>query len=244
MDSVELDRFGPRGDRRWMLVDPVGRFVSQREMAALTKLSAEPMTEGLRLALDQEVLEVAVPVDEKPVSVEIWEDRVPARDAGDEAAAWLQQVLGEPLRLVYMGDECRRQVDRQYASQGETVSFADGFPLLLVSASALDELNSRLSQPVGLDRFRPNLVVQGCEPHAEDSWRRIRIGQVEFHVAKPCARCAVPALDQQTGDKHPEILRVLAGYRRGADRQVYFGQNLLYTPGGQLAVGDTVEVLD
>jgi len=244
VDAMELDRFGPRGDRRWMLVNESGRFVSQREMAAMTGLSAEPLADGLRLAVGQQSIEVATPGDDETLLVDIWDDQVPARDAGPAVADWLEQVFERPLRLVYMGEECRRLVDGRYASDGETVSFADGFPLLLVSASALDELNSRLTQPVGLDRFRPNLVVEGCEPHAEDGWRRIRIGDVEFDVAKPCARCAVPALDQRTGEKHPELLRALAGYRRREDRQVYFGQNLLYQGGGSLRVGDQVEVLD
>lgn len=244
VDSAELDRFGPRGDRRWMLVDQAGRFVSQREVAAMTSLSAEPLAAGLRLAAGGDAIEVALPSDDKLLFVDIWEDRVPARDAGAEVADWLETLFGRPLRLVYMGDECQRLVDGRYANQGETVSFADGFPLLLISASALDELNSRLSQRVSLDRFRPNLIVEGCEPHAEDGWRRIRIGDIEFDVAKPCARCAVPSLDQRSGEKHPEILRALASYRRGEDRQVYFGQNLLYESGGLLTVGDNVEVLD
>lgn len=143
-----------------------------------------------------------------------------------------------------MGEECQRRVDTEYAHRGETVSFADGFPLLLVSAASLETLNSRLTQPVALDRFRPNLVVAGCGAHAEDEWRRIRIGSVEFDLAKPCSRCAVPSLDQMTGEKHPEILRALASYRHGADRQVYFGQNLVYASGGEIAVGDAVEVLE
>lgn len=244
VDSMQLDRFGPRGDRRWMLVDDSGRFVSQRETAAMARLSALPTAEGLQLAFESDSIDIPTPPDEKTLFVTIWDDKVPARDAGSAAADWLSAVFERPLRLVYMGEECQRHVDGRYASAGETVSFADGFPLLLVSASALDELNSRLTQPVELDRFRPNLVVEGCEPHAEDGWRRIRIGSVEFDVAKPCARCAVPSLDQRSGEKHPEILRALAGYRRWEDRQVYFGQNLLYEPGGEIRVGDTVEVLE
>jgi uncharacterized protein YcbX len=244
VDAMELDRFGPRGDRRWMLVNESGRFVSQREMGAMTGLSAEPLADGLRLAMGEQSIEVAIPAGDKPLLVDIWDDQVPARDAGPAVAGWLEQVFERPLRLVYMGEDCHRLVDERYARDGETVSFADGFPLLLVSASALEELNSRLTQPVGLDRFRPNLVVEGCKAHAEDGWRRIRIGDVEFEVAKPCARCAVPALDQRTGEKHPELLRALAGYRRREDRQVYFGQNLLYRGGGSLRVGDQVEVLD
>ncbi len=244
LDSVELDRFGPRGDRRWMLVDESGRFVSQRESAEMTQLGVAPLAGGLRLSLGAEQIDVATPESMPLLDVDIWDDRVTARDAGAAVSTWLERVFGRPLRLVYMGDDCERRVDPGFARRGETVSFADGFPLLLISASALDELNSRLTQPVALDRFRPNLVVEGCEPHAEDGWRRIRIGPVEFQVAKPCARCAVPSLDQRTGEKHPEILRALASYRRGEDRQVYFGQNLLYAEVGTLSTGDTVEVLD
>ena len=243
LDSVELDRFGPRGDRRWMLVDPGGRFVSQREYAAMARLAALPQDNGLRLVMEDEQIQVPTPAGGPLWEVDIWDDRVPARDAGQDAADWLERMFGRPLRLVYMGDDCERRVDSRYARRGETVSFADGFPLLLISASALDDLNSRLTQPVSLDRFRPNLVVEGCEPHAEDRWHRLRIGELEFDVAKPCARCAVPSLDQRSGEKHPEILRALASYRRGEDRQVYFGQNLLYASAGTLRVGDTVEVL-
>ena len=128
--------------------------------------------------------------------------------------------------------------------QRETVSFADGFPLLLVSRASLDDLNGRLSSPVPMNRFRPNLVVQGCAAFAEDDWRRIRIGGTEFELAKPCSRCVMPSIDQRTAQKDSEILRVLAGYRRGEDRQTYFGQNLLYSGVGKLRVGDSVEVLE
>lgn len=242
--SVELDRFGPHGDRRWMLVDEAGRFVSQREEARMAQLDADASAGGLRLGHAGLELEIALPLTGSPREVEIWGDRVRALDAGEEAAEWLSERFQRPLRLVYMPDDSRRPVDPDYAAGGETVSFADGFPVLLLSQSSLDELNPRLSTPVTLDRFRPNLVVSGCPPHAEDGWRRIRIGEVEFTVAKPCARCAVPSLDQRSGDKHPDILRALASYRRGEDRQVYFGQNLLYTTPGTLHLGDAVHVLD
>jgi len=124
------------------------------------------------------------------------------------------------------------------------VSFADGFPLLLISQASLDDLNARLSSPVPMNRFRPNLVVSGCEAFAEDSWRRIRVGEIEFDVAKPCSRCVMPSIDQASGRKDSEILRVLAGYRRGEDRQTYFGQNLLYRGSGEIALGAIVEVLE
>ena len=243
LPSVLLDRFGPVGDRRWMLVDESGRFVSQREEAGLARLAAVPDEDGLVLRLGTDACAVSIPAQDRTVEVQVWEDRVRAVDAGDSAAAWLTARLGRTLRLVYMPEASHRYVDGRYAANGETVSFADGFPLLLVSESALDHLNEKLSSPVGLDRFRPNLVVSGCEPHAEDGWRKIRIGDLEFDVAKPCARCVVPSIDQQTGEKDSEILRALAGYRRGEDRQVTFGQNLLYRQTGRLTVGDLVEVL-
>jgi uncharacterized protein YcbX len=114
---------------------------------------------------------------------------------------------------------------------------------LLISQASLDDLNSRLETPVPMNRFRPNLVVQGCEAFAEDNWQRVRIGSVEFAVAKPCSRCVMPSIDQATAAKDSEVLQVLAGYRRGDDRQVYFGQNLVYSGTGKLSVGDTLEIL-
>jgi uncharacterized protein YcbX len=141
-----------------------------------------------------------------------------------------------------MPDDARRRVQPLYARRGETVSFADGFPLLLISQASLDDLNARLDQPVPMNRFRPNLVVSGCEAFDEDRWQRIRIGTLEFDVAKPCSRCVMPSIDQATAQRDPQINRVLASYRR-RDGQVYFGQNLLYPEYGSLAVGDTLEVL-
>lgn len=243
LQSVSLDRFGPVGDRRWILVDDRGRFVSQREESGLARLAAVPEEDGLMLCLDSDSCAVAVPAGDRTIEVQIWEDRVRAVDSGDAASDWLTERLGRRLRLVYMPEASHRYVDGRYAANGETVSFADGFPLLLVSESALDLLNEKLSAPVGLDRFRPNLIVSGCKPHAEDGWKKIRIGDLEFDVAKPCARCVVPSVNQQTGEKDSEILRALASYRRGEDRQVTFGQNLLYQETGRLTVGDRVEVL-
>ncbi|MEM9384397.1 MAG: MOSC N-terminal beta barrel domain-containing protein [Pseudomonadota bacterium] len=240
--STALDRFGPAGDRRWMLVDPNGQFITQRQLPGLARVDAVPSARGLSLGYGDDALEVVFPTS-APRDVAIWDDTVGACDAGEEAAAWLSARLERPLRLVYLPDDARRPVDPTYAKDGETVSLADGYPLLLVSAAALDELNARLEAPVGLDRFRPNLVVDGCAAHAEDDWRRLRIGEMTLTVAKPCDRCTVPAFNQRTGERHPELLRTLGAYRRGADRKVYFGQNLLYAGTGTLRVGDQVEVL-
>ena len=142
-----------------------------------------------------------------------------------------------------MPDTCNRLVDGLYARDGETVSFADGFPLLLISQASLDDLNSRLDKPVPMNRFRPNLVVNRCDRFAEDGWRRILIGDVEFDVAKPCSRCVIPCIDQATAQRDAQINRVLASFRR-FNGQVMFGQNLLYRHAGTLTLGDPVEVLD
>lgn len=245
LQSVHLDRFGLTGDRRWMVVNENQRFLSQRELAAMALITTELTESGLRLGSGEQSLLVPLPQANAPsLRVQVWEDSVVALDAGSEAADWLSERLGRPCKLVYMTEDVHRYVDGLYAREGETVSFADGFPILLISQASLDDLNNRLDTPVPMNRFRPNLVVQGCEAFAEDNWRRIRIGSVEFTVAKPCSRCAVPSIDQATGTKDSEILQVLAGYRRGDDRQVYFGQNLVYSGGGELSVGDTLEILE
>lgn len=244
LDSVTLDRFGPIGDRRWLVVDERGRFLSQRDQARMALVRVEQVQGGIRLSLDGNSIKAAMPGTDAPeLRVSIWEDSVLALLADSSAAEWLSAQLGRPCRLVYMPDTCRRLVDGLYAREGETVSFADGFPLLLISQASLDDLNSRLDNPVSMNRFRPNLVVSGCDSFAEDGWRRIRIGDVEFDVAKPCSRCVIPSIDQATAHRDGQINRVLASYRR-VNGQVMFGQNLLYQCAGTLSLGDSVEVLD
>jgi uncharacterized protein YcbX len=245
VDAAAVDRFGLRGDRRWMLVDTGGRFLSQRELPSLALIGASPLPDGgLLLTQGGSRCPVAVPgPGEPPVEVEIWQDRVMAVDAGDGAAAWLSEVVERDCRLIYMPEECHRPVDPAYARGGETVSFADGFPLLLTTEASLAALNARLEQPVPMNRFRPNLVVSGCQPFAEDDWCRIRIGTVEFALAKPCSRCVVPSIDQATGSRDPAISRVLAGFRR-FDGQILFGQNLLQAGNGVLRRGDRVERIE
>jgi uncharacterized protein YcbX len=244
LDLVTLDRFGPVGDRRWLVVDERGRFISQRDQARMALIRVEQMQGGIRLSLGDSSSQVGIPgADATELRVSVWEDSVRALLADSSAGEWLSRQLGRPCRLVYMPDTCQRLVDGLYARDGETVSFADGFPLLLISEASLVDLNSRLDNPVPMNRFRPNLVVSGCERFAEDGWRRIRIGDVKFNVAKPCSRCVIPTIDQATGQRDGQINRVLASFRR-VNGQVMFGQNLLYQRAGRLSLGDSVEVLD
>jgi len=244
LDCVTLDRFGPLGDRRWLVVDERGRFISQRDQAHMALIRVEQLQGGIRLRLGDSSIDSVIPGTDAPeLRVSIWEDSVRAVLADSGSGEWLSTQLGRPCRLVYMPETCQRLVDGLYARAGETVSFADGFPLLLTSQASLDDLNGRLDNPVPMNRFRPNLVVSGCDRFAEDGWHRIRIGDVEFDVAKPCSRCVIPSIDQATAQRDGQINRVLASYRR-VNGQVMFGQNLLYQRAGSLSVGDSVEVLD
>ncbi|SHF17113.1 hypothetical protein SAMN04487965_1539 [Microbulbifer donghaiensis] len=229
-DALALDRFGAVGDRRWMLVDEDNQFVTQRRLRAMARLIASNTANGLRIENDAgEQIEVPHPGDSAALrEVAIWHDTVTARDAGEDAAAWLSEQLHTPVRLVAMGAEFRRPL----AAPRERlqVGFADGAPLLLIGQASLDDLNGRLETPVSMLRFRPNLVIDGAAPFAEDHWRLIRIhtaaGAVELECTHACARCAIPGLDPLTGAVTKEPLRTLARYRRGDDGQVYFGQNL------------------
>lgn len=244
LDTVFLDRFGPAGDRRWMVTDLAGQFLTQRTLPALALVRVSQLPAGgLLLSFGDAECSVAIPGLGAPfVEATVWGDTVQAVDAGDGASAWLSGVLGRDCRLVYMPEETERAVDPNYARGGETLGFADGFPLLLISEGSLAALNERLPQAVPMNRFRPNLVVSGCEPFAEDGWGRIRVGEVEMEVAKPCSRCAIPGIDQATGERDRHINRALAAFRR-FDGQILFGQNLLYQGRGDLHVGDRVEVL-
>jgi uncharacterized protein YcbX len=206
---------------------------------------ALPAGDGLRLsAPGQEDLDLAAPRGGAGEIVRIWNSEVAARRAGAAADAWITRFLGMPARLFHMDEACLRAVDPDHSQPGDIVSFADGFPLLLISQSALDDLNARLARPVPILRFRPNLVVAGTAAHAEDEWKRVRIGDIEFDVVKRCIRCVLTTVDFERGEFDPdgEPLRTLLDYRRTCEG-VSFGQNLIPRGRGTLRVGDRVEVV-
>lgn len=241
----------PRGlahDRRWMVVNPGGQCVTGRELARLTLVRAQPVDDGLRLeAPGMPVLHVATPRrgDGDDLQVTVWDSTLAAGTAGSAADTWLSDFLLQSVRLVHMDENSRRLIDEPQAAPDDIVSFADGYPLLLISQASLDGLNARLATPVPMLRFRPNLVVAGAAtPHAEDGWRRVRVGEVEFDVVKPCARCVFTTVDPQRGERDPagEPLRTLITYRRTASG-VTFGQNLIPRSTGTVRSGDRVEVL-
>lgn len=244
VETIRFDAFGPEGDRRWMVTDPTGKFLTQRQWPRMALVRPEPAGDGLRLhAPGIAPLEVPFPRNAPLQPVTVWQSACQAADAGEGAASWLSDVLQTPCRLVAMHDAFRRAVNPEYARDGDQVGFADGFPLLLISQASLDDLNARLSAPLPMDRFRPNLVVSGCAPYAEDGWKRLRVGGMTLHSVKPCARCTVTTVDQATGQRDAEPLKTLATYRRTDDGRILFGQNLVHTPKtGRIEVGMAVEV--
>jgi uncharacterized protein YcbX len=228
-----------------MLVDDNGRFVSQREHARLSQLDVDVSTSGLQItASDGSSLSVQWPAPNGPRrTVSIWSNAVEAALAAEEAHDWFSEMLGFTCQLVYMDDLAVRPVDADYAVRPtDEVSFADGYPVLLTTEASLADLNARLDAPVPMNRFRPNLVIASSEPFEEDTWRQIRIGEMLFHVVKPCARCVITTIDQQTGISSKEPLRTLSTFRRQGNG-VYFGENLIPDAPGTLRVGDPVEVV-
>jgi uncharacterized protein YcbX len=246
VDALDITARGPAGDRRWLIVDAQARFVTARQRAEVVGIRAVPVEGGLRLdAPGMPALHVAEPpAHAVRLAVTIWRDTVDARRCDAAADAWLTRYLGEPVYLVHMGEDVRRPVDPDHAREGDVVSFADAYPLLVVSQAALDGLNARLERPVPMARFRPNIVITDSMPHAEDAWRRVRIGDVEFEAVKPCTRCVFTTVDpaSMTRDPDGEPLRTLARYRR-TRAGVTFGMNLIPRGTGRVRLGDAVHLL-
>lgn len=245
--ALKQGTIGPRGfveDRAWMIVDRKGKFLTQREHPRLSLIRPEPL-DGCLILKAPGAPDLRVPVARENSSrkVTIWRDTCAAVDQGDEAAEWLREHLGVKCRLVRMHTEHTRGVDPRYArTNRDQVSFQDGYPFLLASQSSLDDLNSRMEMQLPMNRFRPNIVVSGFEPFAEDSWETVRIGEVTFDVVKPCSRCVTTTVDQQTARKGREPLVTLSKYRR-VEKKVLFAQNLIHRTTGIVRVGDAVEVL-
>jgi uncharacterized protein YcbX len=243
LTQAQVEPMGLEHDRRWMLIRPDGSFITGRESPALVRVSAVPTEEGLQLsAPGLPELRVQAPAADAPrQEVTIWSEHCSAARVGEAADRWFSQYLGEPVALVHVDAKMERPVDPKYAGPEDRVGFPDGFPLLLLSRASLEALNARLSRPVTVEHFRPNLVVEGCEPFAEDGWKRLRVGNVELEVVKPCARCVFTTVDPRTGEKAKdgEPLRTLTAFRRISGK-VMFGQNVLVRRPGMIRVGDPI----
>jgi uncharacterized protein YcbX len=248
VQQLELDPEGVAGDRRFMVVDPDGGFLTQRTLPRMALVDA--LIEGDALALGGEGfgrVRVSRPSDPRAqtLRVRIWKSEgLVAEDCGEEAAEWLTSILGTPCRLVRSGCAFRRPVKGSPPGSDDRVGFADAYPVLVASRPSLADLNVRLGEAaVPMDRFRPNIVVEGCAPYAEDTWGRVRIGRVTLRAAGPCSRCIISSTDQATGERGVEPLRTLASYRRDPSdpTHVNFAQNFVHEDkSGVIRVGDPV----
>ena len=244
--QARVEACGLEDDRRWMVVEPGGRFITQRAVARMALVRARATPAGVLLsAPGLDTVEISRPgPNASEADVTVWRDTVRAAVA-PVADAWISAALGQACRLVHLRDPAARKSSSAAAQPGETVSFADGFPVLLTAAESLAALNANIAQPVPISRFRANLVVSGAPAWAEDGWRVLRIGSAVFRVAKPCDRCVVTTIDQETGlrPNRAEPLKAL-GKIRHDERGLMFGQNLNPLQLGVVSVGDSVEVLE
>ena len=238
--EVRLTDRGLEHDRRWMLIDPDGRFLSQRECPAMACLHCAPHVNSFRVTDVRNGNAVNVPwslVDGEPVNAKVWHDEVQLRLGSDPMHQWFSEALERPLRLAYMPDSTVRTTDPRYADV--PVALNDAFPALIISQASLDDLNERLEIPVPMERFRPNFTIAGGSPYQEDDQKEITIGAVHFSVVKPCFRCVIITTDQRTGERSQEPLRTLASYR-SAGNKVRFGMNATFAGPGTVRVGEIV----
>lgn len=243
--EADVEPWGLAGDRRWMVIDDRGRFLSQREAPALATIDVALLGNGLRFtAASGSTLDVDEPFDSSVIEATIWRDQVLTCPSDVDADRWLTGLIGRPCRLVFMRDPAKaRPVDSAFGEPGDRVSFADGSPLLATSTASLHDLRRRAGiDDLSMGRFRSNLVIEGAEAWAEDRWTELEIGDAVFAVVKPCARCVVTTVDQNTGERCPEgePLRTLATFRRDALGKPIFGQNLIPWKFGRISVGDEV----
>ena len=256
--EVVVEEKGFRHDRRFMLVDPNGKFMTQRTNHHMALIDVAIQNDSLRIwhrhrPEDVLKLPLSVPTESsvqnrETMLVTIWDDKdVPALIVSDEADRWFTSTLSTPCRLVFMPETTHRPVDPAYAREQDAVSFADGYPYLVIGQASLDNLNQRLAEPMAMLRFRPNIVVVDSSPNDEDAWNHFRVGGLDFYGVKPCARCVLTTVDPETGKQGKEPLRTLATYRQWKHK-ILFGQNLLAKPTGELVlgtlrVGQPIEVL-
>jgi uncharacterized protein YcbX len=261
LENVQLERRGFQYDRRWMLVDSDNHFITQRQYPKMALIEVELSDFGLSVrAPDMPCLIIPYPdngielYDEMQVSC--WNDSLTAKHINTAIDNWFSEALGVDCQLVYMPDETLRPVDPKFSRKNDIASFSDGFPNLIISEASLEDLNQRiknnpdvkLDKPLSMKRFRPNIVINGCEAYAEDTMKHFQINQIDFYAVKPCSRCVITTIDPQTGKKSgTEPIKTLYNYRKKANK-AYFGQNLIhklsYINDNRLKIGDSLVLLE
>ena len=253
LPAARVDARGLVGDRRMMLTDPSGHFITQRELPALATLTALPQSTHLHLSLaDGREMMVAPPHPERRMSVAIWKSIVDVAVAEDSVNERLSGWLGRPVKLVFFDGEAERTASSEWAGPDTPVTFTDGYQVLVTTTGSLAALNADMAEngegSVGMERFRPNIVVDCDEAWAEDRWAAIEIGGIRFDLVKPCARCIMTTQDQQTGSREvANPMPAMGRVRMSADRRVpgpLFGWNAVPRGEGRLSLGDAVRVTE
>lgn len=248
--SLEESMLSDRGlafDRRWMLVDMNGKFLTQREIPELALLRTEIKKETLIISHTlKKILPLELPLQISARNMQeviLWGDTFPVSMHSEATNQWFSGVLGQECQMVYMHEESRRPADPRYAKNNEIVSMADGYPTLIIGQASLDDLNERLvekgEKAVPMDRFRPNLVFTGGDAYSEDTWTSVNIGNHDFQAVKKCGRCTMTTIDQKSGQKGKEPLRTLSSYRKEGAK-IQFGMNLVHAHSGLIKVGDKI----
>ncbi|MDO6711766.1 YcbX family protein [Aliiglaciecola sp. 2_MG-2023] len=244
LSSSKVEQMGLESDRRFVLTQTNGTFITARTDSTLCLVQTEVTATGLRLnapGMPELIIKYAE-FSEKYQTVKVWEDDINGQYCDPIYDHWFSQFLGKPCKLVFFGEQSKRRVK----NSDSEVSFADGYPFLVISQQSLNDLNSRLATPVTMSQFRPNLVIDNCAPFEEDNWKKIRIGEVEFEIMKSCSRCIFTTVDPITGEKNPQLepLSTLQKYRKDKKGDVLFGQNLIALNSGNLSLNDEVVVTE
>ena len=245
VDKARVTDRGFEHDRRWMLVDLNNRFISQREVHQMALIKVRVTDKGMLVnhtAKNSSFLIPFLPTTNEFADVTIWDDTCTGQFVSSEADEWFSNMLEISCRLVYMPDETARVTDPRYAPDDSITSFSDAYPFLIIGQASLDDLNSRLSEPLPMNRFRPNIVFTGGAPFQEDMMGTFSVGDIVFYGVKLCARCIMTTIDQETAIKYKEPLKTLARYRF-KNNKILFGQNLAHEGRGEISVGDTLRVL-
>ncbi len=267
LETSLVESRGLQHDRRWMLTDAEGMFFTQREFPKMATIAVEVKEKGLLVSAENTtaILIPFEPERARTQEVTIWQSVCQGEVYSDGVNDWFSQVLGTKCQLVYMPDDSQRSVNPRFDKGQDIVSFADGYPLMVIGEASLEDLNGRISEadsgvrvPLPMNRFRPNLVVSGAEAYAEDDWKRIRIGDAEFRSTKPCERCVITTVEQAKGEfDGKEPLKTFASYRMAKDvmpdryeslgvgpNAVLFGQNLIPESfGSAITIGDKIEII-
>lgn len=242
VNAWDVTETGLKYDRQWMLIDDQQQFLSQRHAPKMALIKTQIKDQQLIVSAPKQedlILSLEPAQTTETVIATIWHDQCPAQLISPEADQWFSDCLRMPCRLVYQATNSIRTVDQNYALANDQTSFSDGFPFLITSEASLALLNQQMSLNLTMQRFRPNLVITDCASYAEDTWRKISIGQINFRLPKPCSRCSVPQIDPETAKSDKEPLRTLSRTRKWQN-QVYFGQNALHDNHGILRANDTL----